>query len=63
MVRHAAAIGRPELLHLAVAARTLADLPFPDELAAAGAVVALSREPHGEPAGRAADRGRARRRW
>ncbi len=53
MVRHATAIGRPELLHLAVAARTLADLPFPEELAAAGAVVALSREPHAErPAGR-----------
>ena len=53
MARHAAAIGRPELLHLAVAARTMADLPFPDELVAAGAVVALSRSPHGErPAGR-----------
>jgi len=50
MVRHAAVIGRPELLHLAVAARTLADLPFPDELVAAGAVVALSREAHSERA-------------
>ena len=28
----------PELLQLAVSARTLADLPFPDELAAAGAI-------------------------
>ncbi|HZM66841.1 MAG TPA: FAD-binding oxidoreductase [Nakamurella sp.] len=43
MVRHAVAIGRPELLRLAVAARTLSDLPFPDELAAAGALIALSR--------------------
>ena len=33
--------------------RTLADLPYADELAAAGATVALTREPHGErPAGR-----------
>ena len=53
MARHAAVIGRPEMLHLAVAARTLADLPFPEELAAAGAVVALSRAPHVDrPAGR-----------
>jgi ferredoxin-NADP reductase len=50
MARHAAAIGRPELLQLAVAARTLADLPFPEELVAARAVVALSRESHAERA-------------
>jgi len=50
MARHAAVIGRPELLQLAVAARTLADLPFPDELVAVGAVVALSREAHDERA-------------
>ena len=43
MLRHAADVGRPELLRLAVSARTLADLPYPDELAAAGALIALSR--------------------
>ena len=43
MLRLAADIGRPELLRLAVSARTLADLPYPDELAAAGALIALSR--------------------
>lgn len=43
MLRHARAIGRPELLRLAVSARTLADLPYSDELIEAGAVVALSR--------------------
>jgi len=53
MLRHAADIGAPERLRLAVSARTLADLPFPDELAAAGALIALSRtdQPH-RPAGR-----------
>ena len=54
MLRHAAAIGRPELLKLAVSARTLADLPFPDELAAAGALIALSRTDQPRPAGRTA---------
>lgn len=43
MLRHARAIGRPQLLRLAVSARTLADLPYSDELIGAGAVVALSR--------------------
>ncbi len=53
MVRHAKAVGRPGLLQLAVSARTLADLPFPDELADAGAFVALTRtDRHGRPAGR-----------
>ncbi len=53
MLRHAAAIGRPEMLKLAVSARTMADLPFPDELAAAGAFIALSRSDRpGRPAGR-----------
>ena len=44
MLRHARDLGRPELLRLAVASRTLAELPYADELAAAGAVIALSRE-------------------
>jgi len=53
MLRHARDVGRSELLRLAVSARTLADLPYPDELAAAGALIAVTREPHGErPAGR-----------
>ena len=53
MLRHARALGRPGLLQLAVSARTLADLPFPDELAEAGALIALTRTRHGDrPAGR-----------
>ncbi|MEJ5946868.1 FAD-binding oxidoreductase [Pseudokineococcus basanitobsidens] len=53
MLRHAAALGRPDALRLAVAARTREDLPYADELEAAGALVALSREPAGRrPAGR-----------
>ena len=53
MLRHAAVIGRRELLRVAVAARTLADLPYPTELAAAGARIALSRtDQPGRPAGR-----------
>ncbi|SDS34169.1 Ferredoxin-NADP reductase [Friedmanniella luteola] len=54
MLRHAADVGRPELLRLAVAARTLDGLPYADELRAAGALVALSREagPDGRSAGR-----------
>ena len=47
MLRHAADAGRTDLLHLAVAARTWADVPYGDELAEAGAVVALSREAYG----------------
>lgn len=53
MLRHARATGRSGLLQLAVSARTLDDLPFPDELAAAGALIALSRTASGDrPAGR-----------
>lgn len=54
MARHAAQLGHPERLRLAVSARTLTDLPYAGELAAAGALVALSREtsPAGRPAGR-----------
>jgi ferredoxin-NADP reductase len=44
MLRHAADVGRTDLLRLAVAARTWADLPYGDELAAGGALIALSRE-------------------
>jgi len=54
MLRHARHLGHPERLHLAVAARTLADLPYADELVSSGALVALSREvaPSGRPPGR-----------
>lgn len=44
MLRHAARIGRLDLVHLAVAARTRAELPYADELATAGASILLSRE-------------------
>ncbi|MEI4270645.1 FAD-binding oxidoreductase [Klenkia sp. LSe6-5] len=47
MVRHARATGRQDLLRVAVSARTLAELPYADELQAAGAVVVLTREAHG----------------
>jgi len=53
MMRHAADVGRPDLLQLAVSARTLADVPFGSELAAGGALIALSRaDQPGRPAGR-----------
>ena len=47
MVRHAVATDRLDLLRVAVSARTLAELPYADELVAAGAVVVLTREQHG----------------
>jgi len=53
MLRHAKVLGRPELLKLAVSGRQLADLPYPEELAAAGAFIALSRT---DQPGRAAGR-------
>jgi ferredoxin-NADP reductase len=53
MLRHAQDVGRGELLRLAVSARTWGDVPYGDELVAAGAVVAITREPYGDrPAGR-----------
>jgi ferredoxin-NADP reductase len=53
MIRHARDVGRPELLQLAVTARTWADVPYGDELVAAGALVVTTREAHdGRPAGR-----------
>ena len=53
MARHALHLGTPELLRLAVSARSLPDLPFPDELAGAGALIALSRtDQPTRPAGR-----------
>ncbi len=53
MLRTARDLGRTDLLRIAVAARTLAELPYADELAGAGALIALSRERHGiRPPGR-----------
>ncbi|WP_448642661.1 FAD-binding oxidoreductase [Geodermatophilus sp. URMC 63] len=53
MLRTAHDLGRTDLLRIAVAARTRALLPYADELAAAGALLALSREPAGiRPGGR-----------
>ncbi|RFU23077.1 FAD-binding oxidoreductase [Geodermatophilus marinus] len=55
MVRTAAELGRTDLLRVAVSTRTLAELAYADELAAAGALVVTTREPHGiRPAGRLA---------
>jgi ferredoxin-NADP reductase len=44
MLRHASDLDRRALLRLAVSARTLADLPYRDELRDHGALVALTRE-------------------
>jgi ferredoxin-NADP reductase len=53
MVRHARAIGRLDLLRLAVSTRTFAQLPYADELVAAGALVVTTREARGiRPAAR-----------
>ena len=54
ILRHARAIGRPDLVCLAAAARTAAELPYADEILEGCHVVALSREIG--PAGRAAGR-------
>jgi ferredoxin-NADP reductase len=56
MLRHAVDLGRADLLRLVVAARSRAQLPYFDELAAAGAGLAFSRAPNptGRPAGRIA---------
>jgi ferredoxin-NADP reductase len=47
MLRTAAALGRPDLLRIAVSSRMLADLPYADELVGAGALIALTRAPYG----------------
>jgi ferredoxin-NADP reductase len=53
MLRTARALGREDLLRIAVSSRTLAGLPYADELADAGALLVLSREQHGiRPPGR-----------
>ncbi|HEY0126890.1 MAG TPA: FAD-binding oxidoreductase, partial [Blastococcus sp.] len=53
MIRHARELGRLDLLRVAVSSRTLAELPYAEELMDAGALVVLTRERHGvRPAGR-----------
>jgi ferredoxin-NADP reductase len=53
MLRHARTIGRPDLLRIVVSSRTMAELPYAEELLEAGALVVLTREAHGiRPAGR-----------
>jgi ferredoxin-NADP reductase len=53
MIRHARELGRLDLLRVAVSSRTLAELPYAEELMGAGALVVLTREAHGiRPAGR-----------
>lgn len=52
MLRHARALGRADRLRIAVSARTRATLPYADELEAAGATIALTRE--NQPGRRAA---------
>jgi ferredoxin-NADP reductase len=48
MLRHAVDIGHTGRLRLAVSSRTRADLPYADELAAAGALIVLTREDAGD---------------
>jgi ferredoxin-NADP reductase len=50
MLRTARARGRTDLLRIAVSSRTLAELPYADELMAAGALIVLTREVYGERA-------------
>ncbi|MGR6967665.1 FAD-binding oxidoreductase [Geodermatophilus sp. URMC 61] len=47
MLRTAHDLGRTDLLRTAVSTRTLAELPYADELLAAGALVVTTREPYG----------------
>ena len=54
MLRHAEHVGRRDMLDLVVSARTLAELPYADELHSASAITAVSRET--SRAGRAAGR-------
>jgi len=53
MLRTARELGRADLLRTVVSTRTLAELPYADELVGAGAILVTTREPHGvRPAGR-----------
>jgi ferredoxin-NADP reductase len=50
MLRHARHHGRTDLLRIAVSSRTLVELPYSMELMDAGALIVLTREPHGDRA-------------
>ena len=50
MLRHARRLGRTDLLRIAVSSRTLLELPYAMELMDAGALIVLTREPHGNRA-------------
>ena len=50
------ALGREDLLRIAVSSRTLAELPYAEELMDAGALIVLTREAPRHPARRAAHR-------
>ena len=53
MIRHARHLDRLDLLRVAVSTRTLVELPYADELAAAGALIVTTREARGiRPAAR-----------
>ena len=53
MLRTARDLGRTDLLRIAVSSRTLAELPYADELMDGGALIVLTREANGvRPAGR-----------
>ena len=53
MLRTARELGRTDQLRIAVSTRTLAELPYADELLEAGALVVTTRQPRGvRPAGR-----------
>jgi len=47
MLRTARELGRADLLRTVVSTRTLAELPYADELVGAGAILVTTREPHG----------------
>jgi ferredoxin-NADP reductase len=53
MLRHAVVLGRADLVHLAASARSFERLPYADELAASGALLAVTRQlsPTGRPPG------------
>jgi ferredoxin-NADP reductase len=50
MLRHARDVGAQDRLRVAVSARTLADLPYAQEILRANGFVALTRAPHGDRA-------------
>ncbi len=60
MLRHAVDVGSSDHLRLIVSSRTLADLPYAEELTAAGAQIVLTREDRVDPRTGGIDRARGR---